>query len=286
MYAVAGTSGNTGAGVAETLLARGEKVRVIVRDAGKGAPWEARGAEVVVADLNDEDAMTAALTGVKGAWLLVPPLWASPDPLADGRAMGAVLARAAKRAGTPHVALLSSVGAQFPTGNGPIGGILHHTEKAFVEAGVPTTHVRAAYFVENWASVLSVARTDGVLPSFLAVDEPIPMVSVADIGRVGAELLLAGPQGQRTVQLLGPVDPTPTQIAATLSGLLGREVKAAPVPLQAAEATLLGAGLPPTWAALYRELYEGVVNGKVALDASEILRGTTDTTVALRRLLG
>lgn len=286
MYAVAGTSGNTGAGVAETLLARGEKVRVIVRDAAKGETWRARGAEVVVADLGDEEAMTTALTGVKGAWLLVPPLWASADPLADGRALGAVLARAAKRAGTPHVAFLSSVGAQFPTGNGPIGGILHHVERSFAEAGVPTTHVRAAYFVENWASVLSVARTDGVLPSFLAVDEPIPMVSVADIGRTGAELLSAGPRGHRVVQLLGPVDPTPADIAAALGTLLGREVKAVPVPLQAAEATLQGAGLPPVWAAMYRELYEGVVNGKVDLDDHEVLRGTTDAPTALGRLLG
>ena len=286
MYAVAGTSGNTGAGVADTLLARGEKVRVIVRDAAKGEPWRARGAEVAGADLADEAAVVGALRGVDGAYLLVPPSWGSSAPGTDGRRVGEALARAAARAGAPHVVLLSSVGAQFPAGNGPIGAVLNPTERAFVAAGVPTTHLRAAYFVENWGAVLAVAKSDGVLPSFLAVDAPIPMVSVIDIGRVGAELLLAGPRGQRVVQLAGPVDPTPADVARTLAGLLGRPVQAAPVPLQAAEATLVGAGLPPAWAAMYRELYEGVANGKVALDHHEVVRGTVDLRTALARLVG
>src|SRR5437016_5265158 len=72
MYVVAGVSGNTGKVVAETLLSQKKPVRVIVRDAAKGAAWKARGAEVAVAELDDVPALTKALAGAEGAYLLLP----------------------------------------------------------------------------------------------------------------------------------------------------------------------------------------------------------------------
>ena len=51
MFFVAGVTGNTGSVVANTLLERGKRVRVLVRDSQKGDAWERRGAEVVVRTL-------------------------------------------------------------------------------------------------------------------------------------------------------------------------------------------------------------------------------------------
>ena len=73
MFAITGITGHTGAVVAETLLAAGKPVRVIVRDAAKGAAWKARGAEVAVADLKDAAALAQAFRGVQGAYVLSPP---------------------------------------------------------------------------------------------------------------------------------------------------------------------------------------------------------------------
>ena len=78
-YVVAGVSGHTGRVVAETLLAKGSKVRVVVRDAAKGEPWAKKGAEVAIADLGDEAALAKALAGATGAYLLVPPIMGVPD---------------------------------------------------------------------------------------------------------------------------------------------------------------------------------------------------------------
>src|ERR1043165_7598852 len=87
MYAIAGVSGHTGSVAAETLLAQGKPVRVIVRDAAKGAAWSQKGAEVAVASLEDTAALTRALTGVAGAFVLLPPQGtiASPTPLEHNR---------------------------------------------------------------------------------------------------------------------------------------------------------------------------------------------------------
>ncbi|MDB5366568.1 MAG: putative NmrA-like family protein, partial [Rhodospirillales bacterium] len=48
MFAVLGITGQVGGAVARALLANGQKVRAVVRDAAKGAPWAAQGCEVAV----------------------------------------------------------------------------------------------------------------------------------------------------------------------------------------------------------------------------------------------
>uniref|UniRef100_UPI001C120C68 NAD(P)H-binding protein n=1 Tax=Streptomyces brasiliscabiei TaxID=2736302 RepID=UPI001C120C68 len=64
MFAVMGVTGQVGRAVANALLDAGEQVRVIVRDAAKGAVWAARGCVVAVTDNRNIPAMTRALTGV------------------------------------------------------------------------------------------------------------------------------------------------------------------------------------------------------------------------------
>lgn len=282
MFAVAGVTGKTGRIVAETLLGRGAAVRVIVRDASSGASWAARGADVAVASLDDSDALTRAFTGVDGAYVLVPPIWGASDPLTAARAVSVALVDAAAAARVPHVVLLSSVGAQHAAGTGPIR-ILNDAE-ARLSSLPGTTFLRAAYFLENWGSVLPIAKSDGILPSFLGADQAVPTVAVADIGRVAAELLVEGPRGHRIVALAGPVDPTASSVAAAVSGILGRPVALAVQPVAAAADGLLAAGVPAPWAKLYAEMYAGIASGQVAFDSTPI-RGKVGIEEGLRPLL-
>src|SRR5690349_10539102 len=138
MYAIAGVSGNTGSVVADTLLAQGKKVRVIVRDAAKGEAWKARGAEVAVAALEDRAALTKALTGVEGAYLLVPPRMGSNAPLEENAAVIESMAAAVTAAKVPHVVVLSSVGAHHPSGTGPIQSA-HRAEQVLGKTGAALT---------------------------------------------------------------------------------------------------------------------------------------------------
>ena len=57
MVAITGASGNTGSVIAEKLLERGEKVRVIGRDAKRLARFVQKGAEAFVADVTDAAAL-------------------------------------------------------------------------------------------------------------------------------------------------------------------------------------------------------------------------------------
>src|SRR5215469_14376536 len=68
---VTGATGNTGGAVVSELLHRGVPVRAMVRrrDA-RSAALEARGAEVVVADLFDPDRLVAAMRGAQRAYFV------------------------------------------------------------------------------------------------------------------------------------------------------------------------------------------------------------------------
>lgn len=263
-YAIAGVSGNTGKIVAETLLARGEKVRVVVRDAAKGESWRARGAEVAVADLVDGAALTRALRDVKGVYALIPPNYAATDFRAYQRDVARALAAAIRENTVPHVVLLSSVGAQHQNGTGPIAGLHDAEETLGALPGTALTSVRAGYFFDNFVSSLGAARSDGILPSFFPADLPVPMVSTGDIGRLAAKALQDGPNGAQVLEL-GTLR-TMNQIAGVLGELLGKAVTVHAAPRAAIHGALLGAGLPEAFAALYTEMAEAILDGHVAFE--------------------
>lgn len=283
MYVIAGVTGNTGSVVANELLAAGAPVRVIVRDAGKGEAWRARGAEVAIASLDDRAAVTAALAGAAGAYLLVPPNLTAADPLAVNRALVDGLAAAVAAAQVPHVTLLSSVGAHHPDGTGPIQW-LHHAESALA-AVAPLTAIRAAYFLENWAGALGQVA-DGVLPTFLPPAAPLPMVATVDIGRVAAAALREGPRGNLHVELAGPRELSPDDVAAAVSELAGRPVKAVAAPLEAVVPVFTGFGMSPAMAGLFAEMYGAIASGRVAYAGDgRRVRGTTTVAEVLRPLV-
>jgi uncharacterized protein YbjT (DUF2867 family) len=276
MFAVAGVTGRTGAVAADRLLAQGHAVRVIVRDAAKGAPWAARGAEVAVAELGDAERMTAALAGTAGAYLLVPPALTSPDPITDNARIADALGRAVRAARVPHVVFLSSVGAQHDAGTGPIRSV-RIGEQALAATGAATTFVRAAYFLENWHGSLGMVG-QGVLPTFLPTGLAFPQVATRDIGATAATALAEGPHGAQVIELSsGPTDYSSDDVAAVLSRLVGAPVAAHHAPLDAVVPTFLSFGLTPAFAALYRELFEGVIEGRVAFEggAARRVRGPT-----------
>jgi uncharacterized protein YbjT (DUF2867 family) len=285
MFVIAGVSGHTGSKAAQTLLDRGEKVRVLVRDAAQGAAWKQKGADVAVVALEETSKLAAAIEAATGVYLLVPPAYGAADMLAHQRGVVESLAAAIRTARPKHVVLLSSVGAERDAGTGPIR-TLHYAEAALRATGVPTTALRAAYFLENWGSVIGVAREHAVLPSMLAPGRPIAMVATADIGRVAAELLLEGPRAPEIVELSGPEDATPEDVAHAVSKALGKEVNVVPVADADIVKTLVGAGMSEGVAALFREMIDGINRGETKWQrgAARETRGRVGVAEVVRQI--
>jgi len=287
MFAIAGVSGNTGSIVADALLAQGKKVRVVVRTAAKGDPWKAKGAEVAVAELHDQAALTAALAGMEGAYLLVPPDVTNAKVLESSVAIAKNLGASVSAAKMPHVVLLSSLGAHLATGTGPIQW-LHVAEEALRASGAAVTAIRAGMFQENWGGSLSMLEK-GLVPAFLPTDVDFPQVSTHDIGQVAAQALVVGGKGFNVIELLGPREYSWDDGANELARITGKPVKAQQFPLEGVVPTFTGFGMSTEMATLYREMFEGLIAGRVAQVAgatnTRVVRGHVGLDATLRTLL-
>jgi uncharacterized protein YbjT (DUF2867 family) len=288
MYAIAGVSGHTGSVAANTLLAQGKRVRVIVRDAAKGEPWNAKGAEVAIAALDATAALTRAFTGTEGAYVLLPPNLTTSYPLAVNAKLTRSIVAAVLASGVPHVVLLSSVGAQHPDGTGPIRAV-HDAERELAATGVGLTAVRAAYFQENWAASLATLES-GTVHAFVPPELRFPQVATADIGRTVAAALVEGlPRGQTSIiELAGPREVSGEDVARALTHLSGRPIQVTAAPLDAVVPTFTGFGASKEVAELFRELYAGVISGRVSWEggSARALRGTVTVEMTLKNLLG
>ncbi len=287
MYVIAGVSGNTGSVAADTLLAARQPVRVIVRDAAKGEPWKARGAEVAVASFDDRAALARALAGATGAYLLLPPnAWTETGIADDRKRFAAALVGAVADARPGHVVLLSSIGANHASGTGPIQ-FIHPVEKGLRETGVPSTFLRAGFFMENWAGMAQGAIDSGTLYYGMRSDARLPQVATPDIGKTAARLLLEGAPGggARIVQLTGPADLTLQETADILGKIAGKPIAAVTVPREATINAFLGMGASREIGELYAELTVAFNDGRLAWEPGDVVRGTVSLEQRLRELL-
>ncbi len=287
MYVIAGVTGHTGSVAANTLLAAKQPVRVIVRDAAQGEPWRAKGAEVAVADLGDREALTRALAGATGAYLLLPPPSFTAPGVAAERASKAEAIVGAVRAAKPgHVVFLSSLGAEHASGTGPIQ-FLHPIEEGLRASGVATTLLRAGNFMENWQGMLAGAIESGTLYHGIRAGLAFPQVATTDIGKTVAKLLVEGaPRATRVVQLAGPEELTLAETAAAIGKIAGKQVNAVSVPPAAVADNFRKMGVSAELASLFAEMVTAINDGKVAIGSHELQRGTVTLEQRLRELRG
>ncbi len=144
---VTGATGYVGGRLVPHLLARGHRVRCLVRDAARlaGREWSAA-VETTTGDVLRPETLPAALDGVEAAYYLVHSMARGEGfherDMAAARAFG----RAAAAAGVKRIVYLGGLGD-------PASDLSHHlrsrqeTGAALREAGVPVTEFRAAVVV-------------------------------------------------------------------------------------------------------------------------------------------
>jgi uncharacterized protein YbjT (DUF2867 family) len=281
MFTVFGATGNTGSIVAERLLAAGKQVRAVVRSADKGAALAAKGATLVIGDVTDAKLVAQALAGAEGAYLLLPPDMAATDLIAKNRSVVDNYLAGLVAGKVPHAVFLSSVGAQLESGNGPIRAS-HYGEVTLPRAtGTALTILRASAFMENVLGYAHPMKADGVLPVFGGGESyPFPMTATRDIGEVAAAALLA--PATQVIELQGPRDYSYADAAAAATQILGRPVKATPVPIEAMVPTLTKLGISENVAGLLREMTEAFGRGLTFEGKGTRVRGKVELADVLR----
>ncbi|MEN5096150.1 NAD(P)H-binding protein [Stenotrophomonas sp. TWI1409] len=106
--ALVGSTGNIGRQIARHALARGHELTVIVRSA-QDLPAELAGAHPVIASLDDQDALVAAITGHD---VLASAYGPRPgDDIGRVGEVAAQLAAAARKAGVPRLVVVGGAGS-------------------------------------------------------------------------------------------------------------------------------------------------------------------------------
>ena len=242
MFTVMGVTGQVGRAVANTLIDHGREVRVIVRSEPRARSWAVRGADVVVAAIENLEAMAVALTGIEGAFVMLPPIFDPSPGFPEAKAVIAELKAALVKGAPPKVVVLSTIGAAAAQPN--LLNQLGLMEAAFADLPMPVTFLRAAWFMENAAGDVADARDAGVISSYLQpLDRAFPMVSTDDVGRTAAELLLEDWGGHRVVEVEGPARVSPNDLAEAFSQALDRPVDPKTAPRDEWEAIFRAQGM-------------------------------------------
>src|ERR1700741_4643821 len=216
---VLGSSGNTGSIIADFLLAKGQKVRVVGRDLGRLQSFVRRGAEAYSADLSDAAALTSAFSGARAAYLLLPPLNSREEQERQSDA----IAVAVKNSGLRYAVHLSSYGAHVPKGTGPVTGLHSSEQKLNGVSDLNVLHLRPGYFMENNLAAIDMIRGMGMFGHALLPDLKLPLIATRDVGAYAAQRLLdLDFSGRQTHELLGERDLSMTEATAVIARGIGK----------------------------------------------------------------
>ena len=281
MYVILGATGNVGSVIANTLLAKGEKVRVVGRNASRLQPFVDSGAEPFLAEIHDSAALSKALEGARAAFLLIPPDPSSPDYRAAQDEKTDALASAVQASGLKYAVNLSSISAQLAAGTGPIAGLHGAETKLNRIPPLHVLHLRPAYFMENELPGIEVIKNFGIFGSALKPDLRIPMIATRDIGAYAAQRLLKLDfSGKSTQELLGAGDVTRTEVAAAIGGAIGKpELSYVQFPYAQVEQALEQKGISTKTAQLFIEMYRAFNEGLAAGEEPRSAANTTPTTI-------
>jgi uncharacterized protein YbjT (DUF2867 family) len=243
IIAVVGATGAQGGGLVRAILAdKGGPfaVRALTRrpDSEKGKALKSAGAEVVAADLEDQESLRRAFTGAYGAYCLTN-FWEHLSPERE-LAQAGNMARAAKAAGLQHVIWSTLEDTRnwvpleddrMPTLMGkykvPHFDAKGEADQLFRDAGVPTTFLLTSFYWDNLIHFGSGPQRgpDGRLAiTFPMDDKKLPAIAVEDIGKCAYGIFKRGPEFiGKTVGIAGE-HLSGAEMAAALSRALGKEI--------------------------------------------------------------
>ena len=233
---IIGGNGKTGRRVAALLRAQGRAVRPVSRSTSPSFDW------------NETTTWAAALEGASAAYITYSPDLALPGADEQLRQLGRLLAGM----DVTRVVLLS--------GRGEPGAVV--SENALREQ-VPTARVvRSSFFMQNFTEGMLIEFvSDGVIAMPVPGTVPEPFIDVDDVAEVVVATLLDDSKARGILEVTGPASITFTDVAATFSQELGREVAFQEVSPQAFVERWVAAGLHPDEAHGLAEMFEELMDG-------------------------
>ena len=276
MNVILGASGNTGSLIANFLLSKGQKVRVVGRDVRRLQRFVRKGAEALTAEMTDAAALSKAFGGARAAYLLLPPITSRDDQERQSDA----IAKAVKDSGLRYAVHLSSYGAHVPEGTGPVTGLHSSEQKLNAISDLNVLHLRAAYFMENNLTAIDMIHGMGLFGHALLPDLKLPMIATRDVGDYAAQRLMdLDFSGKETRELLGERDLSMTEATAVIARGIGKSnLRYEQFTYDQVQQVLVQMGMPPEKAAVYIEMFEAINAGLLAAREQRSPENSTPTS--------
>jgi uncharacterized protein YbjT (DUF2867 family) len=266
MYVIIGATGNVGGKVAENLLASGQKVRAIARNAEKLKQFSAKGGEALPGSVEDAAFLTRVFEDAKVVFTMIPTDIGAQNIAAHADSIGEAISSALASARVPYVVNLSSLGAEHKSGTGPIAG-LHRQEERLNQLGdARVLHLRPTYFMENFFAGIPMIKNMGIYGTTVRPHVPLPMIATQDIAQAAADSLLKLDFPERKVRLLlGPRNYTFEESTKILGRAIGRpDLPYVHFSQEDGLRGMIAAGISPDVAAAYIEMESAIDRGFIA----------------------
>jgi uncharacterized protein YbjT (DUF2867 family) len=276
MYVILGASGNTGSIIANFLLSKGQKVRVVGRDGGRLQRFVHKGTEAFAADLSDAAGLTKAFGGARAAYLMLPPLNSREEQERQSDAIAA----AVKNSGLRYAVHLSSYGAQVPKGTGPVAGLHSSEQKLNAISDLNVLHLRPGYFMENNLAAIDMIHGMGMVGHALLPDLKLPLIATRDVGAyAGQRLLNLDFSGKQTRELLGERDLSMAEATAVIArGISKPDLRYEQFSYDQVQRVFTQAGFSPKKAAVYIEMFQSINAGVLAAQEPRSPENSTTTS--------
>ncbi|HZA75992.1 MAG TPA: SDR family oxidoreductase [Acidimicrobiales bacterium] len=279
-----GATGTVGSEVVRQLVAVGQRPRAFVRDPDRAHRRFGEQAEYVAGDLDRPEALEAGLAGVDRVFLITTQSTRQLDW--EGDVIGA-----AARASVRHVVKVSVFRADE---HSPLQIARQHgqAEQALERSGLAYTIVRPVFFMQN---LLGMVRNCAIYTA--AGDGRVAMVDARDVAAVAVAALTSRADEGRIYTLTGPEALSFDDVAETLSGKTGDQIRHVRVPPDAVGHALQQTGVESWFADDMAKLhgmlaggYEDVVTGDVRTVTGSrprtLSRFARDYSAAFSRLRG
>ena len=266
--------------MAKNLLARGQKVRVVGRNAARLQPLAAEGAEIFIADITNAPDLTKALQGAEAAYVMIPPDPTGNDFRAFQERASDAIATAVRHARVSYVVSLSSIGADKASGTGPVVGLYNLEQKLNLIDGANVLHLRAGYFMEKTLPQVGAIRMTGSTAGPLRPDLKVAMIATRDIGAVAADALLQLKlRGKQTQELLGQRDLDYTEVASIIGNGIGKPgLGYIQLPHDQTKAAMVQMGMSENFVGLILEMAGALNTGHMRALEPRSSRNSTPTT--------
>jgi len=278
--AITGATGKVGKAVAEQLLQSNIKVRAVARSADKLIQLKKKGAEIFIGNLEDKSFVSEALRGASAVFVMVPPCYHLPNFHEVHNRIAENLTESIKAAAISHAVLLSSVGADLPSGNGQIALLYKFESMLKTLRELSVIALRSAFFMENHLGSIPLIKNLGMMGSIIDENFAFGMIATKDIAATAANYLLKPAFSGFNVQyLLGPRDYTFREAASIIGAAIGKpDLAYVKFPYNDFIQGLIGAGFSREAADALFEGFTALNNGRFTKNVIRNSSNTTPTT--------